>query len=464
MNGKTKAKIVIEITSDQMAAFMHFDFCQEGNDITYEAVINALEKKGVCFGINHDKIKDVLNNALFSSKIKVAEGLPVVQGLDGKIKYYFQTERDLKPKIDDSGRADFFNLNAVINVGKDQLLAEIIPPTEEKEGMTVTGKTIPAKKGRIPLLLPGKNVYTSEDKLRFYSSIDGHPLIYNNRISVNPILEINGDVGPKTGNIDFVGSVIVKGNIGSGYKIKSGGDVEVYGVVEAAEIYADGSILLHRGVQGRDKGFIKAGVDVIAKYVENTNIDAGREIIVSEAVMHSSLNAGRRIKVVGRKGLLVGGISKAGEEIQAKTIGSYMATRTEIEVGADPKKKTQLQQVTNKLEEIEENLRKVIQSIALLNRLKQNEMLTKDREILLQKLINTKEELEQQKDECEITKKELGLMMQIYERAKVSVSNTIFPGVIINIGNASLRLREKIEHATFYNSESQIKFTTYLGG
>ena len=54
-----------------------------------------------------------------------------------------------------------------------------------------------------------------------------------------PVLEISGDVGPATGNINFVGSM-VKGNVKSGFVITADGDVEVYGIVEAAKVEAGG--------------------------------------------------------------------------------------------------------------------------------------------------------------------------------------------------------------------------------
>ena len=240
--------------------------------------------------------------------------------------------------------------------------------------------------------------------------------------------------------------------------------MEIYGVVEAAEIDAERNIILHRGIQGRDKGFLKAGLDVVARFIENTKVNAGNEILVSEAIMHSYIYASRSIKVLGKKGLLVGGVVKAGEEIQAKTIGSLMATKTEIEVGADPEQKKQITIIINTLTEINSNLCKVMQSINLLNKLNQKGMLTEEKKIMLQKLLNTRDELLKQKDEFERKKNELELMMQVYTKAKVSVANRIYPGVNITIGNASLRIREQIEYATFYNFENQIKFTTYEGG
>lgn len=315
-----KSNIIVEVSKDQMFANLMINSPKIDSTITYNAILECLKDKGVSYGINNDRILKLIEKGPYLEKIRVAEGKYSISGTDGKIRFYFQTEKSIKPKIDDAGRADFFNLNVVTNVKKDQLLAEIIPPTPGKPGKTVTGKTIKPKEGEFPRLRAGRNVYMSEDKCKFYSSVDGQPILQNGRLSVVSNLEIKGDVGPKTGNIDFIGSITVYGNVNSGYKIKATGNIEVFGVVEAAEIQSEGNIVLHRGIQGRDKGYLKAGQNVIAKYIENTQVEAGEDVLVAEAIMHSSVYAAKRITVDGKKGLIVGGIYKAGEEILAKTI------------------------------------------------------------------------------------------------------------------------------------------------
>ena len=83
------------------------------------------------------------------------------------------------------------------------------------------------------------------------------------------------------------------------------------------------------------KGILTSGGDVIARYIENSNVEAKNDI-KSEAIMHSNVKCGNKLELSGRKGLLVGGSCKVGKEIIAKVIGSHMATVTDIEVGVDP--------------------------------------------------------------------------------------------------------------------------------
>ncbi|WP_422445777.1 DUF342 domain-containing protein [Thermoanaerobacterium sp. DL9XJH110] len=466
MNGDNEpedATLEIEISKDQMSATIYIIPPKGGKMITEEEILDALAKKGVTEGINREKIRQVLAQGVFFTKVEIASGVYPVAGQDGWIKYHFEAQKDLKPRVSENGRVDFYNLDLVTNVTEGQLLAEIIPPTKGISGKTVTGKIIPAKDGREVKFRTGKNVYVSEDGSKLFSSIAGQPVISEDRVSVLPILEIKGDVGPATGNINFLGSVRVKGNVKSGFKIKAEGNVEVDGTVEAAEIEAGGDIILKGGIQGRGKGLLKSNMDVFAKYIENSTVEAEQNIFVSEAVMHSNISAGKKIKIDGRKGLLVGGVSKAGEELTAKIIGSHMSTYTEVEVGINPKYKKNMLDVNDKLLSTENNLQKIIQMTQVLEKYKDKNLLPPDKKLMLAKLEQTREALQQQQQELVQQKEKLQALLTHSERARVSASDVAYAGVNIIINNASLRLRDKIEHVTFYNYQGQIKFGTYEG-
>lgn len=457
------ARFEVEISKDQMYATIYIVPPKGGKMVSFDNIISELEKIGITEGINYEKIREVLEKGIFFTKVKIAEGKVPVDGQNAQIKYYFDIHKELKPALTDDGKADFYNLNLVTNVKIGDLLAEIIPPTKGFPGKTVTGKTIPARDGKEIQFRTGKNVTVSEDGRKLFSNIDGQPVLSDGKISVLQVLEIRGDVGPATGNIDFLGSIVVKGNVKSGFKIKVEGDAEIDGTVEAAEIVAGGNIVIKRGIQGGGKGYLRAGVDVTARYIENSTVEAGRDIVVYEAVMHSNLAAGKKIKIDGKKGLLVGGNCRAGEELVAKTIGSPMCTYTEIEVGTNPEQKKKLMEINQKLQTIQKDINKARQAIDLLEKLKDRNALTPDKTILLEKLKHTHEILNDQKLDLIGEKEKLEMMITSQVRARVSASNAAMPGVNIVIGNASLKIKDKIDHVTFYNHEGQVKFGTYEG-
>ena len=73
--------------------------------------------------------------------------------------------------------------------------------------------------------------------------------------------EVPADVGASTGDIDYDGSVVVKGNVLTGYTIKATGDIIVNGVVEGAKLVTAGKIVLKRGIQGKGQASLEAGGD-----------------------------------------------------------------------------------------------------------------------------------------------------------------------------------------------------------
>lgn len=454
--------LVIEVSKDEMTAVAKLIPPKGGQLITFGQALKKIEEKGITYGTDLAKLREIIEKNVFLTNFEVAKGLPQVNGRDGKVIIHFETKKSLKPRLSESGKVDFYNLDMVINVSKGQLLAEIIFPTEGKPGMTVTGKTVMPKKGKMARIIPAKNVSISDDGTRITADIDGQPVLSNGKLSVLPILEIKGDVGPATGNINFLGSVFVRGNVKDGYKVTAEGDIEIVGTVESAEIVSNGSIKLVRGIQGRGKGRLKAGLDVIARYIENTQVEAENNI-VSEAAMHSTLFAGNKIILKGRRGLIVGGKSTAGEEVVAKTIGSQLATYTEIEVGVNPKHKKALQEINLELTNTKKNLTKVRQTIDTLHKLKDRNLMTTDKQSLYNKLLNTREALEMGIDQLNKEKERLEMSISKPSRAKVSASDIVFTGVNIIINNSSLKLRDKVEHVTFYNYEGQIKFGPYEG-
>ena len=65
-------------------------------------------------------------------------------------------------------------------------------------------------------------------------------------------MEIDG-VNIKSGNVTFLGTVIVNGNVEDGYNVKASGNIEVNGAVGASRLESDGDIIVSQGIVGRDE-------------------------------------------------------------------------------------------------------------------------------------------------------------------------------------------------------------------
>ena len=115
----------------------------------------------------------------------------------------------------------------------------------------------------------------SENGLELFSTVNGHATVVDGKIFVSKELEIPANVDNSTGDIDYNGSVYIRGNICEGFTVIADGDIVVDGVIEGANIACGGQVIIRRGIQGQGRVSIKAESNVICKYIENAVVESG---------------------------------------------------------------------------------------------------------------------------------------------------------------------------------------------
>lgn len=457
---KTNASVKVFITPDKMKASIMLIPPGGGRALKLEEILSVMKEHEVEHGMDMETLENVSKFPVYNENILVAEGVHPINGENGSVKMLFDLEKDKKLKITEDGRADFRNLGLIKNVKKDEELCLLEPPSKGILGKTVTGEEIPAKDGKPAILPKGKNTKISEDGQKLIATIDGQVNYISGKVNIFQNYEVPANVDNSTGNIDFIGNVIVRGNVQSGFIIRAGGNVEVGGVVEGATIIAGGDIILKRGMQGLGKGTLKSEGDIIAKYIENSNIEAKVDI-KAEAIMHSNVKCGNKLELSGKKGLLVGGTCKVGKEISAKVIGSYMSTPTDIEVGVDPSLKERYKEIRDENERIKEDLKKADQAITILKRYQEAGKLTPAKHELLGKSIRTKlfytNKIGQLKEEIA----HIEVKLQEEASGKIKVYGYIYPGTTVSIGTSSLNVKDNLQYCTLYRDGVDIRVGSY---
>ena len=125
------------------------------------------------FGLNEPIVRQLLELRAKVDKSLVAEGKDSIDGKNGSIKYEFETNKPLIPKMNVDGTVDYRELDSINKVTSGEVLATIIPPIDGIAGKKVTGESIPFKKGKMPKFRMGKNTVISEDGIVLKSSVDG---------------------------------------------------------------------------------------------------------------------------------------------------------------------------------------------------------------------------------------------------------------------------------------------------
>ncbi|MFH1738863.1 MAG: FapA family protein, partial [bacterium] len=213
-----------------------------------ERVCEYISSLGVTFGIDEKAIKNLFKKKIFNKTVVVAKGEPPKNGANGSIRYHIDVDcLRGRPRAVQNGSVDHKNLGLFQAVIEGELLAERIEPTKGTPGRDVYGNEIAAADGKEVKLAGGKNTALSDDGNRLHASVEGCLTGTPTRIEVNPSMIISGDVDYKTGNLVSNVAVVISGGVLAGFCITAEEDVNITGLVDAAEITSGGRIAINAG-------------------------------------------------------------------------------------------------------------------------------------------------------------------------------------------------------------------------
>lgn len=430
----------------------------KGERMTFREFMGDLAQKNIKFGIREQELEKFFEEPDYCTNILVAKGQPPRHGTDAVIEYYFETDLQAKPTLKEDGSVDFFNLNTVSHCKKGDVLAKLFKEDPGEFGRSVYDEKIKPRDVKRETLKFGRNITLSEDRTLLKSDVNGHVTLVDGKVFVSDVLEVE-NVDNSTGNIDYEGSVTISGNVCTNFSVKAKGNIEVRGVVEGAYLEAEGNIIIARGMNGMAKGTLKAGGNIIAKYIENAKVHAGG-YVSTESILHSEVMAGTEIQVTGRRGFITGGRVCATNLIQVKTLGSSMGADTTVEVGADPEVKIRMQQLQKQMVEN----KKVIDSVhpvltSMAQKISQGVKLKPEQVKYFQEMLQTERE---KKIEMENDMKEmqtLQVLLDASANARVEVTGEVFGGTRICIADVSMVVKDSMSYCKFIKSQGDVKMT-----
>lgn len=247
------------------------------------------------------------------------------------LKFHFDPDFErhrLRPKSRDDGSVDQFDLGYAQNVVAGQILAEWedVTPGEAVFGDAVVSDTLAFPCGAGCRVDP-------DDPRTLLAKVNGHVSYADGRITVRETLALGHDVDFHTGNIVAIGDVHIGGSVRSGFEV-TGRNVTVRGTMEASRVRAMGNIVCESGIQGGNRGTVRAGKSLRAKFCENVSLHARKNILIDGSSMHCRLYAGEKLAVKGR---LIGGEVYCGEAVYVgERLGGGGQSQTRLLLGYDP--------------------------------------------------------------------------------------------------------------------------------
>lgn len=345
----------IRVSPDEMEAVL--EVFGDATKITRTEILKELRRREICYGVCYEEIDHIIEEGRINKPVLIARGLPEKNGEDGWYEFFFRTEVARTPKLLEHGNVDYRTVEWFETVEKGQKLACYHSATSGEKGITITGRAIPARKGKEQSILTGKGFRRLPDGRTYISETRGIVTLHEQNLDVSSLLVMD-EVNLTTGNVDFQGCVLINGNVSSGASIRATEDVIVKGFVESAQITCGGNAVLRQGMNASGNGFIHAGKDVMGCFFEAVDIDAGGSIR-GDYFMNCKMHAAEKLFVTGKKGTLVGGYVFAEEGLRTSNLGNQAGLSTYVKLGIG-------ERLEKKEEELGNAIRKVNQELYVL--------------------------------------------------------------------------------------------------
>ena len=464
------AMMTLDVDGEGRRAYIIVHPPEEGGaDISAQDIRGFLENNRIVLGILDDAVTEFENFPVYGTPYLTAEGVEPVNGTDAKVIYNFETEPDrIHIQEREDGSVDFKELGRFQNVVKGQPLARKIPPGPSRDGRTVYGGYIPAKDGRDLEIGLGKNVTITDNGSTVVAAASGHVMLKHGKINVDTVLVIPGNVDARTGNVNALGAVEIKGSVEDGFSVSAGGKIEVSGYVGKANLRAGGDIIVSRGInggEGNEFGDIVAGKSIWSSFIQNARAEAGEYVIVSAGIVNSDVSAHKKVLCKGRRAKIVGGHVRASEEVNAVILGSPGGAETLVEVGFDPKASEEIEQLKKQRDALDAERDTVDLNLHGLKRQVKahRRRLSKEKEQLFNELRLKHNALHKKlagiEDEIQ---KRLDYLESLSIHGKVSASRKVLAGVVLRIRDVEYRVKDSYESAvTFILEDDYIQTMKY---
>ena len=108
--------------------------------------------------------------------------------------------------------------------------------------------------GQVAKMPVGANTEISPDNPNvLISSIDGNVMLKGGLVMVDSVYIIPTSIDFKTGNVNYVGSLHIKGDVKSGFEVQSDNDIQIDGLVEDAKVVSGGNIIIKKRLSWKRK-------------------------------------------------------------------------------------------------------------------------------------------------------------------------------------------------------------------
>ncbi len=291
---KKLTKIIATLKKD--ANIKYFDGFK---DSLIEYVYKKLLKVGILIGVRNDSMKEEIDKISSILRVKesleqdftfvIAEGVDAVKSVDDEIILHYKNKNS---NIDEYGKVDYSKRGYVLDVVKNELIAEYVKPLDGKNGRDVRGnllKVSPAKTTVAKMLEISENIEEKYDdrSIKYYAKKAGYvSQDKDGRLDIKDELDVSEISFKTTGCIDtkldsnitlnITEKDITKDAVGAGMSVEANqlnieGNIAENAIVKANKVTIGGQTHSKAKIEAKD-----AKIAVHIGYFEGDYVEIDR--------------------------------------------------------------------------------------------------------------------------------------------------------------------------------------------
>ncbi|MDR2584029.1 MAG: FapA family protein [Fibromonadaceae bacterium] len=433
----------LHVTPIQARFSINTGILQTNYNITPEDILFILAEKSVVYGIDHELIKEILTLTAYGQEFIIASAKPPIAGTDAIVTEIIPIDPDAKPFLNEDGTADYKKWDNIRQIEKDEIICTRIPPTPGIPGTSVFGLPLSPTPGDDIALPVGMNTKAIDNETKLVATINGFLYRQGRNICIGSIYIINGDVNYKTGNIEYTGDVLIKGNVNTGFSVIADGNISIEGVVESAHIESKyGNIFLKGSVFGLNNASIIAQKNINAENIQDTKIKAGQNLVVKGQIRSCQIETENLS--MPRNGQIVSSSIAFHGQLKCGNIGGKIESTNEFTLVENER-----EQYKDELTKQNEFIQKLDKAIEVLNyKLSsiKTTAITPESENQVKLLSSQLTSCNNSRNQLIVRRKKLLKLIEIMpDRANLISATSVSPILKISIFGSNMELKEELQ-------------------
>lgn len=343
---------LVNISFDKLyATLLIYPALPERTSLGSENLEELLQSSGVCHGIDQNAVEKakriIAAGTVEITEVPIAQGSLPDKGIDAHLDYAMEIGPIAGTRLED-GSIDFRERRIMVGVKEGEIIATKVPAVPGTPGMNVLGERIESKTGKDIRIKTLGDAHYSEESLTVKATRDGVlSIVKDSVIKVSSKQKIEGDIDFNTGNIDSEGCLTVQGSVQPGFKIKTGGDLNINGSIMSARVECEANCVIKGGITGKSSEVIVHG-DADIKFIEQSTLTADGIVVIRSQSYFSQVSSKSDIRC-SQSSITMGGSLIAAGHLTVGTVGSENSDSATLGAGIDPERLSHYQQLQQSL-------------------------------------------------------------------------------------------------------------------